>query len=92
MAATSAAIEDVAFDQDATLQWYRSDTVEYGFCNRCGASLFWRADDKLDRLAIAAGTLDPPTGLSATQALFVDDASDYHRLDHELEEFPHDWP
>ncbi len=92
MAATAADVDDVTFASDRTLRWYdATDDVQYGFCATCGSTLFWRAADRPRRLAIAAGTLDPPTGLTTTDALFVADASDYHRLDHDLVEYPGDW-
>lgn len=78
MAATSAAITDVNFESDDTLTWYSAQLgVSYGFCNRCGATLFWKADDKPDRLSICAGTLDQPTGLRTEGVLFGDETADY---------------
>ena len=82
MAATSAHPDDVAFDASGTLRWYdRTGSVQYGFCERCGSTLFWRAADKPSSLAIAAGTLDQPTGLHTELALFGDEAGDYHSRD-----------
>ncbi len=90
MAATSASTTDVRFLGES-LRWYDATReVQYGFCTTCGSTLFWRSSDKPDRISIAAGTLDTPTGLSTATALFVDDASDYHVLDEALEQFPKD--
>ena len=47
-------------------------------------------DSEASRYSVAAGTLDPPTGLSTVHALFVADASDYHRLDPDLPHHLHD--
>jgi len=78
MAATSAAADDVTFTSDETLTWYSAQPqVYYGFCNRCGATMFWKADDKPSRLSICAGTLDQPTGLRTEGVLFGDDVGDY---------------
>jgi hypothetical protein len=91
MAATAADIGDVIFEKNETLRWYDStDTVQYGFCGTCGSTLFWRASDKPDHLSITAGTLDTPTGLTTILALFGADASDYHRLDPDIETLDHD--
>ncbi len=91
MAATAANINDVIFEADETLRWYDStDTVQYGFCDICGSTLFWRAADKPDHLSITAGSLDTPTGLTTTLALFGADASDYHRLDPDIETVDYD--
>lgn len=91
MAATAADVTTVSFESDETLRWYDSTpTVQYGFCSTCGATLFWRAADKPDHLSITAGSLDHPTGLRTTVALFVDEAGDYHRLDTDMEMVPGD--
>ena len=87
MAATAAARDDLVLLERSSLQWYdATDQVQYGFCRRCGSTLFWRASDKPDHVSIAAGTLDPPTGLTTEAVLFTDSASDYHRLDEEIPE------
>jgi len=39
---------------------------------------------------VAAGTLDPPTGLTTTAAVFTDQAADYHQLDQTLVQYPKD--
>ena len=79
IAATAAPVEQVTFVVDQTLTWYSPDpSVEYGFCNRCGSTMFWRAQANPESLSIAAGTLDPPTGLRTTKAWWVSQASDYH--------------
>ena len=87
MAATAARVTDLEI-RGESLKWYdASDTVQYGFCGECGSTLFWRAADKSDRVSIAAGTLDPPTGLVTGTAIFTADASDYHILDRTLVQY-----
>ena len=87
MAASSAARDDLMLVEDSTLHWYdATDEVQYGFCERCGSTMFWRASDGLESVSIAAGTLDAPTGLETTKVLFVDTASDYHHLDEDIPE------
>jgi len=94
MAATAAAVEDLEVkDPDGRLTWYEpADGVFYGFCARCGSTLFWRTAARPQAWYIAAGTLDPPTGLTTTEAWFVASASDYHKLDHDLVELPGNGP
>lgn len=90
MAATAADVEDLTVSGNA-LRWYdATDTVQYGFCGECGSTLFWRAADRPDSVSIAAGTLDPPTGLKTTAALFTADASDYHRIDDMIHHYDYD--
>ncbi len=91
MAASAARRADVAIVGDVT--WYdATDEVQYGFCGTCGSTLFWRTSARPDTMSIAAGTLDPPTGLTTVEALFGDRASDYHTLDTTIPTHPGDWP
>lgn len=86
MAATATTTDALTLDQQTSLRWYaRTPAIEYGFCTHCGSTLFWRASDKADHVSITAGTLDQPTGLTTTLALFGDSAADYHNLDTSIE-------
>ena len=80
LAATSAGRDDVSIeDADTLLRWFFPvPEASYGFCSRCGSSLFWQSTAEPGRLSICAGTLDPPTGLVTAQAWWVSQASDYH--------------
>ena len=92
MAATSCRQEQLHFVSDGTLAWHHpadDPNVAYGFCRNCGGSLFWRVlqgpGKQAESIAICAGTLDVPTGLTTDGALFVAEASDYHTLDPNIE-------
>lgn len=63
------------------LKWYKSsEHAERGFCSACGSSLFWKpADDT--RVAVLAGSLDPPTGIGVRAHIFVADKSDYYEIE-----------
>lgn len=80
MAATSARLDDLSIeDADSLLTWFWPvDEAGYGFCSRCGSSLFWQSTADPERWSICAGTLDPPTGLRTVKAWWVSEASDYH--------------
>lgn len=82
VAAASAATEDLTFDSDATLAWYvSSSAAERGFCNFCGANLFWRpTSPEAHTTSIMAGTLDLPTGLRTIEHIFVADKGDYYDI------------
>jgi hypothetical protein len=95
MAATAVDAENLVLDAGATLRWYLppdDPTVGYGFCAECGGTVLWRSWDRAGTptVSIAAGTLDPPTGLSTSGALFCAHASDYHRLDPDLDNIAED--
>ena len=80
MASTSTRLDDLSIDdQDALLTWFFPvPEAGYGFCSRCGSSLFWQSSADPAHRSICAGTLDPPTGLETVQAWWVSQASDYH--------------
>ena len=88
MAATGCKTADLRLVSDASLSWHHpadDPNVAYGFCGECGGSLFWKVAEgeahQIDTIAICAGTLDLPSGLHTEQAIFVDDAADYHAVD-----------
>jgi hypothetical protein len=72
-----------------TLQWYHdaSPDTYRGFCNRCGASLFWDARDGRDRISVAAGSLDDSAGLKVIGHVFVAEAGNYYKIDDGLPRF-----
>ncbi len=93
MAATACERDDLDLEAQETLRWYtpkEETTVQYGFCNHCGGTLFWKSENRPGWLSICAGSLDTPTGLRTEEALFVAEASDYHVLDESLRSWPHD--
>ena len=62
------------------LTWYRSsEKVRRGFCSTCGSSLFWDPIQK-DRIGIAMGALDSPTGTRLGMHIFVADKGDYYDI------------
>jgi hypothetical protein len=81
---TSAAREAVRIGSDSALRWVDSPESDAGarrgFCGDCGSSLFWEVPGR-ETISIAAGTLDPPTGLSTVKRIYTADASDYYELD-----------
>lgn len=81
---TNAEEQDLKFLSDRTLTWYRSsNSAQRGFCNACGASIFWKRDDASD-ISIAAGMVDRPSGLATAGHIFVDSKGDYYEIGDEL--------
>jgi hypothetical protein len=65
-------------DDAEALRWYLADERARGFCSRCGSSLFWRTEANPDRTAVAAGSIDPPTGLRTVAHIFTATPGDYY--------------
>lgn len=80
MAATACDRNMLTIEDESALAWYRSSTAaERGFCARCGSTLFWRPA-RAEHIAIAAGSLDVPSGLRGIAHIFVADAGDYYEI------------
>lgn len=80
VAMTSAPIASITLLSSTSLRWFASSAqAERGFCTVCGGNLFWR-DVGGQEMSIAAGTLDPPTGLGIAKHIFVADKGDYYDL------------
>ena len=79
--------QNVKFLKKITLKWFRSSKrAKRGFCNKCGASLFFKVIDS-NLLHIAAGMFNGPTKLNTTMNIFVKGKSDYYKLDNRLMKF-----
>lgn len=92
MAATATDVDDISISGD-TLVWYQAAAgTEYGFCGRCGSTLFWRTERRPGSISIAAGTLTPPTGLKTAVAIYTDFGSDYHDYDESIPSYGEDRP
>jgi len=62
------------------LTWYRSsEKVRRGFCSRCGSFLFWDPIGR-ERIAVAMGALETPTGVKLAHHIFVADKGDYYEI------------
>lgn len=88
MPATGTLLKYFELVEDRGLRWYEaSEIAKRGFCAECGSTLFWQAHGA-DRLAIAAGSIDGPTGVETVAHIFVADKGDYYDLDDVLPQFP----
>jgi hypothetical protein len=80
-AATAAPFENVRFSEERGLRWIDSpDSVHDArrdFCGECGSSLFWQVPGA-EQVSIAAGCLDPPTGIRTVDEIWVESAGDYY--------------
>lgn len=79
-AMTRCASDDLDVLCEETLTWFRSsESVQRGFCKRCGGNLFWKQAGSSDTY-ITAGTLDKPTGLKISEHIFVASKSDFYDI------------
>lgn len=82
VAASAAPTDALSFDAATTLRWYAPDDdpgVEYGFCARCGSSLFWRsaAGGSGGTTSVFAGSLDDTSGLRTAAVWFADEVAEH---------------
>ncbi len=64
-----------------SLKWYVAvPGFRRGFCDTCGASLFFEEVGG-ERVSIAAGSLDEPQGLKIAAHIFTSEAGDYYRIE-----------
>lgn len=87
---TSVAKKDFEITSEKTLRWYhdRSPDTYRGFCDQCGASLFWdNAKDGRDKMAVSAGTLDASHGLKTIGHIYLSEAGDYYEISDDLPRF-----
>ena len=86
---TSVLKSDLELTSEQTLRWYHDESPDTwrGFCNRCGASLFWDARDGRSKMAVAAGSLDDSGELKTIGHVFVSEAGRYYELNDGLPQF-----
>ena len=88
---TSVRRDQLVLTEQSGLAWHRSVTdetydVHRGFCRECGSSLFWDPRGAPD-IAIAAGSLDGPTGLKTIGHVWTSQKPDYYSITDGLPQF-----
>ena len=79
--------KNIKFLKKRTLKWFKSSKrAKRGFCNKCGASLFFKVIDS-GVIHIAAGMFNGPTKLKTIRNIFVKGKLDYYKLDNRLSKF-----
>ena len=78
----------IQFVNDAVIKWYRSSNAQgRGFCQECGASLFWERLGA-STIIIAAGMLDLAQGTKTIGHIYCSDKSEYYEIVDDLLKFP----
>ena len=79
--------ENIIFMNKSTLRWYNSSKfAKRGFCNKCGASIFYKIK-KGNSISISAGMFENPTKLKTDSNIFTKGKLDYYKLDPNLRKF-----
>lgn len=86
---TSLLQSDLNLIRKQTLQWFHDQSPDTwrGFCNRCGASLFWDMRDGRGIVSVAAGSLDTTAELKTIGHVWVSEAGEYYEIDDGLPQF-----
>ncbi len=80
MSATACGKDHLNLISSDTLAWYQSTPGhKRGFCNRCGASMFWQPEDR-EYVAISAGTIDGKLNKKLIGHIYCDYAGDYYEI------------
>ena len=78
----------IKFVNDAGLKWFRSSNeARRGFCQECGASLFWERLGA-STISIAAGMLDLAHGIKTIGHIYCSDKPEYYEIVDDLPKFP----
>jgi hypothetical protein len=84
---TSVNEKKISFISKKNLKWYQSSKkAKRGFCNKCGASIFFKRIDN-QNISIAAGMFQNPTELETKENIFTKGKLDYYKLDKKLPKF-----
>ncbi len=78
----------LALEGEDKLTWFQSSQrVRRGFCSVCGSALFWAPIGR-EKIAIALGAFDTPTGTHLEKHIFVADKGDYYEIGDNLPQNP----
>ncbi len=79
-ASTDVAKSAVTIHGEEQVRWFQSsEKVRRGFCGTCGSQLFWDPVHH-DKIAIAMGAFDAPTGTRLGKHIFTADKGDYYAI------------
>jgi hypothetical protein len=71
---------DLTIEGGDNLTWFQSsEKVRRGFCKTCGSALFWDPIGR-DKIGVAMGAFEKPTGTQLAIHIFVADKGDYYEI------------
>ena len=84
---TSVLEENIFFKSKKTLKWFNSSTkARRGFCNNCGASIFFKRSGSKS-VSISAGLFKKPTKLKTISHIYIQNKRDYYNILDNLPKF-----
>ena len=84
---TSVLEENIFFKSKKTLKWFKSSTkARRGFCNNCGASIFFKRSGSKS-VSISAGLFKNPTKLKTISHIYIQNKRDYYKISDNLPKF-----
>ena len=84
---TSVLEENIFFKSKKTLKWFNSSTkANRGFCNNCGASIFFKRSGSKS-VSISAGLFKKPTKLKTISHIYIQNKRDYYKISDNLPKF-----
>ncbi|OJU16483.1 MULTISPECIES: GFA family protein [unclassified Sphingomonas] len=79
-ASTEVPTSALTIADEHSLAWFQSsEKARRGFCASCGSTLFW-APLHDDKIAVAMGAFDKPTGTTIGMHIYVADKGDYYDI------------
>ena len=79
--------KELKFLNKKTLKWFKSSKrAKRGFCNTCGASIFFKVLGT-NQICISAGIFNKPTKLKTSMNIFMKGKSDYYKITDKLPKY-----
>ena len=79
--------DNLKFFRKKTLRWFKSSKkARRGFCNKCGASIFFKVN-KSKSTSISAGMFDKSLKVKSNKNIFVKKRLKYYKLDQSIPKF-----
>ena len=67
-------------DPDGEFAWHDLGYARYGFCRRCGSTLFFAPTESPATMSVMVGTLDDASGLRLDSVWFAEEAQPHNPL------------
>ena len=84
---TSVLEENITYKSKKTLKWFISSSeAKRGFCNKCGASIFFKRSGSRS-VSISAGLFKNPTKLKTNSHIYIHNKRDYYKITDNLPKF-----